>query len=278
MTTPNPISEILEALENSPELEAALRQRILTREVLALPEQLTQLTATVADMARVFDERLAALESKQDATDARFDGVDTRLDGIDARLDGIDTRLDAIDVRLDGIDTRLDAIDARLDGIDTRLEDMTARQDAMQGQLNNLTGSDYERQAVRRAPRLVRRYLGVQSAEVLVAINRQNGRAITDLINDAALTGTITEEDADDLDRADIIMRGSSPDGDGVYVVAEVSITIDETDVDRANQRARILHNASGAMAHAAVIGTSISDANRERAHSSNVAVITLID
>ncbi len=243
MTTPNPITEILEAMDNNPELEEALRQRILTRELLALPEQVAQLAATVAEMARVFEERLAALEARQDATDARFDRIDARFDGIDAQL-----------------------------------RDMTARQDTMQGQLNNLTGTDYERRAVRRAPRLVRRYLGVQNAEVLVAINRQNGRSITDLVNSAAMAGTITEDDADDLDRADIILQGNSPDGDGVYVVAEVSITIDETDVDRASQRARILHNASGATAHAAVIGTAISDANRERARSSRVTFIALID
>ena len=285
MTTPNPITEILQAMDDNPELEEALRQRILTRELLALPEQVAQLAATVAEMARVFEERLAALEARQDATHARFDRIDARFDGIDARLDGMDTRFDGIDARLDGMDTRFDGIDARLDGMDARfdgidaqLRDMTARQDTMQGQLNNLTGTDYERRAVRRAPRLVRRYLGVQNAEVLVAINRQNGRTITDLVNNAAMAGTITEDDADDLDRADIILQGNAPDGDGVYVVAEVSITIDETDVDRASQRARILHNASGATAHAAVIGTSISDANRERADSSRVTFITLID
>ncbi len=215
MTTPNLITEILEALDNNPELKEALRQRILTQELLALPEQVAQLAATIANMAQVFEQRLAALEAKQEA---------------------------------------------------------------MQGQLNNLTGTDYERLAVRRAPRLVRRHLGVQNAEVMMAINRQNGRTITDLINEAAQTRAITEDDADDLDRADIILQGNSLEGDGVYVVAEVSITIDETDVDRAHQRARILRNASRAVAHAAVIGTSISDANRERARSSRVTVITLID
>ena len=308
MTTPNPISEILEALDGNPQLQEELRQRILTREVLALPEQLAELTATVANMARVFEQRLAALEAKQDATDARFDGIDARFDGVDDRFDGIDTRFDGVDARFDGVDDRFDgtpvsmvvtpvstpvsmvltiawtvstpvsmvltiawAIDTRLDGIDTRL-------DSMQGQLNNITGTDYERQAVRRAPRLVRRYLGIQNVEVLIAINRQNGRAITDLVNNAAMAGAITEDDADDLDRADIILQGNSPDGDGVYVVAEVSITVDDADVDRASQRARILHDASGVTTHAAVIGASISDANRERALSSHVTFIALID
>ena len=271
MTTPNPITEILDALDNSPELAEALRQRILTRELLALPEQVAQLAATVADMARVFEQRLAALEAKQDASDTRFDGIYARFDGIDARLDGIDTRLD-------GMQGQLDSVVARQDTMQGQLDSVVARQDTMQGQLNNLAGTDYERHAVRRAPRLVRRHLGVQNAEVMVAINRQNGRTITDLVNNAAMTGVITEDNADDLDRADIILQGNSPEGDGVYVVAEVSITVDDTDVDRASQRARILQLASGTVTHAAVIGTSISDANRNRALSSRVTVMTLND
>ena len=77
-------------------------------------------------------------------------------------------------------------------------------------QLNNLVEADYECRAVRRTPRLVRRYLGAQDAEVLVAIDRQHGRAITNLIDNAALSGSITEDDADDLDRADIILQGNA--------------------------------------------------------------------
>ncbi len=194
-------------------------------------------------MPRVFEQRLSALEAKQDATAARFEGIDARLDTVQGQLDTV-----------------------------------ADKQDTMPGQLSNLTGTEYERRAIRRAPRLVRRHLGAPNAEALVAINRQNGRAITDLVNNVVMAGAVTEDDADDLDRADIILRGNSPEGDGVHVVAEVSITVADTDVDRAGQRAPILHHASGATTHAAVIGASISDANRERARGSQATVIALID
>ena len=65
-----------------------------------------------------------------------------------------------------------------------------------------------------------------------------------------------------------------SMSGDDIYVVGEISITIDDSDVDRASDRARILRRASDTTTHAAVIGTSISDANRERAGNSGVTVI----
>lgn len=140
--------------------------------------------------------------------------------------------------------------------------------------LDRLTLSDYECRVIRHGSRLVRKHLGVRDANILVAIDRLNDSTIANLLDDAADRGVITEDDADELDRAGIILRGSSPDGDDIYVVGEISITIDDSDVDRASDRARILRRASDATTHAAVIGTSISDANRERAGNSGVAVI----
>ena len=144
----------------------------------------------------------------------------------------------------------------------------------IQAALDRLTGADYEFRVIRHASRLVRRHLNVRNAEMLVSINRQNGATIVNLLDDGADRGIITEEDAEELDRADMILRGSSPEGTDVYVVGEISITIDDNDVDRASDRARILRTVSDATTHPAVVGTSISDANRERAASSGVTVI----
>ena len=235
-------------MDNDPQLEEALRQRILTRELLELPQKLADLADMVARMAETFDRRLTLLEERVDDLADQQNMTNERLDRIDGRLGGIDGRLDRIEYE----------------------------QRIMRGQINNLNGSDYERRAVRRAPRLVRRCLGVRNAAVLVAINRPNGDTISSLLNDGVDRGVITEEDADELDRADVILRGSSPDGEDVYVVGEISITIDDSDVDRARDRAVILKSASSTITHAAVIGTAISDDNRERARSSDVTVVIL--
>ncbi len=220
MTTPNPITELLAAMDNDPQLKEELRQRLLTRELLELPQKLARLADTVDRMAETLDRRFTLLEE---------------------RVDGL-----------------------------------AAEQRIMRGQLNNLIGSDYERKVVRRAPRLVRRHLGVRNAAALVAISRPNGDTIASLLNDGADRGVITEDDADELDRADVILRGSSPDGDDVYVVGEISIAIDDNDVERASAQARVLRTASATTTHAAVFGTAISDSNRERARNSDVTVVIL--
>jgi hypothetical protein len=82
MTTPNPITELLEALDDNPLLEAALRQRILTQELLDLPEKVAQLVDTVADMARVFDQRLTAVEGRLDTMYGRLDRMQGQLNNL----------------------------------------------------------------------------------------------------------------------------------------------------------------------------------------------------
>ena len=274
MTTPNPISDLLAALDNDPQLEAALRQRILTRELLELPQKVAELTNTVTRMAEMFDRRLTTVEERVDDLATQQVATNERLDRVDERFDRVDERLDRMDERFDRVDERFDRVDERLDRMDERFDRIEDEQRIMRGQLNNLTGSDYERKVVRRASRLVRRHLGVRNAAVLVAINRPNGETVANLLSDGADRGIITEDDADELDRADMIMLGSSPEGEDVYVVGEISITIDDSDVERASDRAAILRTASNATTHAAVIGTAISDGNRERARTRDVTVI----
>ena len=311
MTTPNAITELLAALDDDPQLEAMLRQRILTKEILDLPQKVAELTdavsdlaSTIAEMARVSDQRLTAVENRLDAVENRLGTVEVRLDAVDVRLGAVENRLGAVENRVDDVALKVDDLTVQqttmqgqlnhlsdqqtiMQGQLNHLSDqqttmqgqqttMQGQQTTMQGQLNNLTGTDYERKVVRRAHRIVRRHLGVSNGQVLVAINRPDGQTITDLLDAGADQGIITEDDADELDRADIILRGNSPDGDDVYVVGEISITIDDGDIDRADHRSRILQNASRVATRAAVIGSSISDANRERAANSRVTVVIL--
>ena len=325
MTTPNAITELLAALDDDPQLEAMLRQRLLTKEILDLPQKVAELTdavsdlaSTIAEMARVSDQRLTAVENRLDAVENRLGTVEVRLDAVEVRLGAVENRLGAVENRVDDVALKVDDLTVQqttmqgqlnhlsdqlnhlsdqqtimqgqinhlsdqqttMQGQQTTMQGqqttMQGQQTTMQGQLNNLTGTDYERKVVRRAHRIVRRHLGVSNGQVLVAINRPDGQTITDLLDAGADQGIITEDDADELDRADIILRGNSPDGDDVYVVGEISITIDDGDIDRADHRSRILQNASRVATRAAVIGSSISDANRERAANSRVTVVIL--
>ena len=159
-----------------------------------------------------------------------------------------------------------------------QLMELPSKVDRMQGQLNNLTGNDYERWIARLSATIVRRHLNLRHARLLQAITKPDNESIADLANAAAMQGGITDDDAEDLIRADLVLLDTASTPEPVYVVAEVSLTLDDHDVDRAARRARILRNASGNDARPVVIGTGISDANRQRAEDSGVTVILVAD
>ena len=62
-------------------------------------------------------------------------------------------------------------------------------------------------------------------------------------------------EEADDLVMADVIVRATGQDGAAVYVVAEISITVQEQDRVRAHRRAALLEKATGVTTIPVVIG-----------------------
>ena len=69
------VEDLIRVLDDDPELLEALRARLLTRELLEMPNILAQFAAE---------------------TDRQFGEVNRRLDGNDRRLDGIDVRLDGM--------------------------------------------------------------------------------------------------------------------------------------------------------------------------------------
>ena len=155
---------------------------------------------------------------------------------------------------------------------------MEARQGRMEGQLSNLTGTSYERKIAKRAARTVRRHLDIRNAELVYSLSNPENPHLSNLLYQATEAHVISDEQANDLEDADLILLGRNPHGEAIYIVAEVSITVDDSDVDRAARRARALQTASGVATQAAVIGTAVSDANRERADQSGVTVITMAE
>ena len=202
--------------------------------------------------------------------------TETNIAELRAGQDRMDSRQDRMETNIAELKAGQDRMDSRQDRMEGDITELKAGQTRMEGQLNNLTGTDYERKVAKRAPRAARRYLGLRQASVVYGITVPDDNRIADLLHRATEAGTITDEQAEELERADLILSGVFSDDELSYAVAEVSVTIDEHDVDRARSRARILQDASRALAKAAVIGTAISEANRQRAEQDNVAVVIM--
>lgn len=90
MATINSVEDLIRAVDENPEWLEALRARILTRELLEMPERLAQLTADVH------------------ALTARVDALAVRMDELTARVDDLAVKMDARFVRLEGRVTRIE--------------------------------------------------------------------------------------------------------------------------------------------------------------------------
>lgn len=311
MATINEFSDILSAMEQNPELQEAMRNHVLGQEFQRLPavvqqqgellvqvqDRLTELASTLRDTteqiasyalvsSRVITntvERLDRVESdlaELKASQARLEASVQEIREIQARMEGDIAELkgDMAGVKADVAELKGGMVEVKADVAELKdtQDRMQATQDRMQGQLNNLTGTDYERKVARRAHRVARRHLDLRQVNVVYGITVADRVSVNihELLDQATESGAISDEESDELERTDLILTGLTPAGESVYAVAEVSITIDDDDVDRARSRSRILQRASDTASRAVVIGTAISDANRQRAVQDGVAVV----
>ncbi len=111
MYTINTIEDLIGALDENPEWVDALRARLLTSELLDLPEKFTgfvaEMNAFVAETKKFVAEMNAFVAEMNafvvkvnefiEATNKRFEAIENRLDKVESRLDGVDKRLDRLE-------------------------------------------------------------------------------------------------------------------------------------------------------------------------------------
>ena len=243
MTTPiQSFQDILDLLEQNPEYREAMRRHILDEEFRRVPADVRELQESIASLAQTVREYVVA-------TDARLG----RLEDGQAELKTDVTELKAGQIRLEESQARLE------------------------GRIGDVASTAYEQRIVRHSRSIAGRYLGIKRAKILHSIDATE-QEVLDGLMETATAGSVTDEQCYELDFADIIIAGSGAPGGADYAVIEVSETIGDNDVDRAHERAAILARAVSEPVTAAVIGKSVSDANRQRAARSSVTVIIMAE
>ena len=291
MTTINDIADLLRIIKEQPEWAEAVRGALLSEEVLSLPERFNEFVQLTRENNRIANERLTELKAGVssletalaatnqrldefiEATDRNFQMVYGRLDRIDGRLDSIDGRQDHTDGRLDSIDGRLDRMDSRFDGIDSRFDGIDSRFDRIDGRLDNGLGMNYEFKIEKNISSIAGQHLGIRLIHILRGY--QANQDFFNSIYAAENNGIITEEQVHELERADLIFTGHRrSDQTEPYVVAELSVTIGDDDITRAQQRAAILSSAIGQTVLPVVIGVQIDQERADLADANGVTVV----
>ena len=146
---------------------------------------------------------------------------------------------------------------------------------------NNLYGLVLEQTAARRLVPRICQELRLTRPRVLKSLDMNFPESLSDALYAAAADGRISEEDATAVLLADFIMQGASRDqetGDQTitYVLAEVSGTLNNNDIQRAKERAATLESATETRTIPATAATAIPDIQQARASAGNVQVFLL--
>ena len=141
--------------------------------------------------------------------------------------------------------------------------------------MGSLKGSDTERRARENILNIAKDELGLSRGSILLARGRNTAPEFLGSINNAEVLSLITEEQADHVLLADIIIRARRvEDRRYVHGVFEVSSTIGLNDIWRARERADAVAAATGEESVAAVIGGTIQPPQRKQAEEMDVRVL----
>lgn len=205
--------EVIRLLEEHPEWQAELRRVLLTKDLLALPEQMTQLTSTVRELAATqarTEQQLSTLVAAQARTEQQIGVLAEQVMMLTKTTQGLQDDMG----RVTGL------------GLETRLR---------------LNGSPF---------------FGVLLRKPAVLSRGE----VTDLLDEAESQELLTPTESHEIQLADLIVHGIRRDDRApVYLVVEVSWTIDTDDVRRAASRANLLAKI-GTTVLPVVVGEKIGD------------------
>ena len=220
MTTINNIEDPVRLLDEHPQWLDAVRARVLTRELIELPQ-------TLARFASGTNEHFTEV----DDSDERF--FDKRFDRVDERFVEVDKRFDRVDEHFVEVDRRFDRVEGCVN--------------ALRNDIAPLKGAHVRNAAVREAG-LIAEDMGLTLVQTL------DPEQIRTLSQSKGTTD-ISESDLRSFRRADLIMEVTDSNGETCYVAVEVSFTANGRDTKRAVRNAEFLTRFTGKGSKAAVAG-----------------------
>ena len=168
-----------------------------------------------------------------------------------------------------------EATDRRLDTLEGHAAETNRRLTSLEANVASLQGSDLENRARLNILNIAMNELGLTRGRILLATGRDTEPGFLATINAAEEAGLITEQQADHVLVADIIIRARRTDDKRyVHAVFEVSRTIRLDDITRAHGRAATVASTTGEPTIAAVVGELIQPPQQQQADEMGVKVL----
>ena len=233
------IREIMQALDEDPSLLEELRARILTRELLEMPENLATLT-----------QRVDTLTSRVDTLTEQMEILVRRVDALTRRVDALTEQMEILVRRVDALTEQVGSIAVSLD---TLIEASERRFERLSGDIGILRGW-YSEQTMSRQAVVIAGRLGRAKGLRLQYYSELTSPDLWEMA--APYASDIEQGDLDSFYLADMVLQVRDEDtGDDAYIAVEASYTCDTRDTVRAIRNVRFIERFTGKRAYAAAAG-----------------------
>ncbi len=265
MTTINDISDLVKILQERPEWRATISNLLMGEELLSLPRQLAQFIEATNENFRLVNENSRRVDENLRELNEHARLANENLRELNENSRRVDENLRELNEH-----ARLANENLRQLNENSRLTN--ERLNRLEGRFGNMEGKDYERSVGNRATFRAERHFGLNNPVIAMSQYSQKTPGLNRLLARAIQSGVVTDEAMDDLYGADIIIS----DDNNRYVVIEVSLTVDSSDIERAVRRADIMAAVSGAESMSAVVTENIPEPQRDMAQERGVAVFVI--
>ena len=274
MSSISTTTDFLRLLREDPEFRAQVRQELQIQELMELPEKFAALASQTQQEFSEIKSRLTRLEAiiaaQQTAITELQDAV-TKLQAAITELQAAVAKLlETVAKQQTAITELQDAVAKLLETVD-RHEDLLTRMD---GRLGRLEGAEYERRVSRTFIGVLSRALGgLRHGRLMHSSAYGTIPEFSELMGASADDDKISHSQWYEILLTDAVVRGVK-DGETIYAVAEISLTVHQDDIDRAAERAAIIQQATGATTYPIVIGDSIPPQQQAQASSKGVTAL----
>ena len=246
MHTIDTIADLVRVLKEEPEWAEALRNQLLSQELLELPARFQAFVRVTEENNRLMRERLDRVES--DIRDLKAGQAETNQ--------------------------RLGQLTGEVDQLTGQVNQLTGEVNQMRGQIGNLVGADLERKVHANVSHFARR-LKLRKIRILQSQFIDDNKELHDRLAHAEDQGIISLEQGDQIQVDDIIFRGQHRESaQSMHVVAEVSRSIADHDIVRAADRAQIWSLVTECETLAVVIGARIEPKQQALAQERSVTIL----
>ena len=163
-------------------------------------------------------------------------------------------------------------VNERLDKLEAGQTELRSNFARLEGRFSNFEGTEYERRVRNRLISRSTHRFDLTRPVIVMTQDAQSAPQFNSVMQRALRSGLLMMPEFEDVHDADIVIR----DEDNRYLLAEVSITAENDDVERAVRRSRLLATAAGTTVIPALVAAIVAEPQRALAEAQGVNLFVI--